>query len=106
MGLDIYIDKCRKPVIKEDGRRDYEEREEVCSWRKFWEILSVMRYSDDDYGQDVRMTKEDAEKILQLVTHHRDYWDSFDSVPQVCELLDTWDELIDEGWAICFNANW
>ena len=66
MGLDIYIDKCRKPIIKENGKRDYEERVEMCYWRKFWEILPIMRYSDADYAKDVRMTKEDAEKILHL----------------------------------------
>lgn len=109
MGLDIYIDKCRKPkLVEQDGKkyRDYEEREEVCYWRKFWEILHIMNYGDDEYGQDVRMTKEDVERILQLVTHHRDYFDSFNSVPQVCELLDTFDEIEDDGWIVNFNANW
>lgn len=106
MGLDIYIDKCRKPIIKEDGGRDYEEREEVCYWRKFWEILGIMKYGDDEYGEDIRLSKEDVENILQLVTHHRDYFNSFDSVPQVCELLDDWEELEEEGWILNFNANW
>lgn len=106
MGLDVYIDKCRKPIIKEDGRRDYAEREEVCYWRKFWEILALMQYGDDEYGEDIRLRKEDVEKILQLVTHHRDYFNSFDSVPQVCELLDDWEELEEEGWVLNFNANW
>ena len=106
MGLDIYIDKCRKPIIKENGKRDYEERVEMCYWRKFWEILPIMRYSDADYAKDVRMTKEDAEKILQLVTHHRDYFDGFKSVESVCELLDQWDELEEDGWVFNFNANW
>ena len=49
---------------------------------------------------------EDVEKILQLVTHHRDYFNSFDGVPQVCELLDDWEELEEEGWVLNFNANW
>ena len=38
MGLDMYIDKCRKPKIV-NGKREYEEREEVCYWRKFWGLL-------------------------------------------------------------------
>ena len=106
MGLDVYIDRCRKPIIKEDGRRDYEERVEVCYWRKNWDLLGVMRYSDEDYAKDVRMTKEDAERILQHVAHNRDYWDSFRSVESVCEMLDTWDEYVEDGWVYCFNANW
>lgn len=108
MGLDIYIDKCRKPVIK-DGRRDYEEREEVCYWRKFWGLLTEgvpFPYGDEEYGQDIRLRKEDVEKILTYVTHNRDYFDSFDSVPQVCMLLDEWDELTEDGYVVCFNANW
>ena len=53
MWLDIYIDKCRKPIYKEfNGKkvRDYEERENICYWRKFWEILHVMKYGEDEYG--------------------------------------------------------
>lgn len=109
MGLDVFIDKCRKPKIREeDGKkyRDYEEREEVCYWRKFWGLLEVMRYGDDEYGQDVRMTKDDAEKLLEYIIHHRDYFGGFDGVPQLCELIDDWDYLKEEGFIINFNANW
>lgn len=105
MGLDMYIDKCRKPVIK-DGKRDYEEREEVCYWRKFWDLLYEIGYGDDDYGQDIRLSKEDVEKILTFVSHNRDYFDGFSTVSDVCHLLDEYDALIEEGWVINFNANW
>lgn len=105
MGLDIYIDKCRKPKIV-NGEREYEEREEMCYWRKFGNILDIMKYDYEDYGKDVRMTKDDIENILNYVTHQRDYYGGFSSVNQVCELLDQWDELEEEGWVINFNANW
>lgn len=108
MGLDMYIDKCRKPVIK-DGRRDYEEREEVCYWRKFFSLLNEglpFVYGDEEYGKDIRLSKEDVDKILNYVTHNRDYFDGFHSVEQVCELLDQYDELKEDGWVINFNANW
>lgn len=105
MGLDVYIDKCRKPKII-DNKRSYEEREEVCYWRKFWGLLDIMQYGNSEYGQDIRLTKDDVEKILNYATHNRDYFDGFESVPQICELLDKWDELQDEGWVFCFNANW
>ena len=105
MGLDIYIDKCRTPKIV-DSRRNYDEREEVCYWRKFWGLLDIMQYGDSEYGQDIRLTKNDVENILNYATHHRDYFGGFESVPQICELLDQWDELQDEGWVFCFNANW
>ena len=103
MGLDIYIDKCRKPKVV-DGNRIYEERVEMCYWRKFWDLLDIMNYTDDD--NDVRMTKEDVEKILDHVTHNRDYWGGFEHVSQVCELLDQWDDLHEDGWTVYFYASW
>lgn len=108
MGLDMYIDKCRKPKIV-NGKREYEEREEVCYWRKFWDLLREglpFEYGDDECGQDIRLSKADVEHILNYVTHNKDYFDSFDSVPQVCELLDQYDDLTEEGYVICFNAGW
>ena len=109
VGLDVYIDKCRKPkIIEIDGRkyRDYEEREQLCYWRKNYDLLDIMKYGEDDYGQDVCMRKEDVEKILDYVAHNRDYFGGFQTVPDVCELLDQWDELKDDGWVICFNSTW
>ena len=103
MGLDIYIDKCRKPNVV-DGKRIYEERVEMCYWRKFWGLLEVMNYTDDD--DDVRMTKEDVEKMLDYATHNRDYWDGFEHVGQLCELLDQWDDLHEDGWTVYFYASW
>ena len=108
MGLDMYIDKCRTP-ISVNGKRDYAEREEVCYWRKFWGLLREglpFFYGDEEYGQDIRLSKEDVEQILNYVTHNRDYYDGFSSVEQVCRLLEEYDYLIDEGWVINFNANW
>ena len=108
MGLDMYIDKCRNPRIV-DGKRKYEEREEVCYWRKFWDLLHdglPFEYRDGECGQDVRLSKADVEHILNYVTHNKDFFNSFDSVPQVCELLDQYDDLKEDGWIVCFNASW
>lgn len=105
MGLDIYIDKCRKPKIV-NNKRDYEERDSVCYWRKFYGLLNFMKYGDSEYGKDIRLTKNDVEDILNYIIHNRDYFGGFESVPQICELLDQWDELQDDGYVICFNANW
>ena len=60
MGLDMYIDKCRKPKIV-NGKREYEEREEVCYWRKFWMLLREglpFKYGNEEYGQDIRLSKD------------------------------------------------
>ena len=109
MGLDMYIDKCRKPKIV-NGKREYEEREEVCYWRKFWGLLQEglpFKYGGEEYGQDIRLSKDDVEQILNYVTHNKDYFDGFSSVEQVCKLLYDYDYLTkEEGYIICFNANW
>lgn len=107
MGLDIYIDKCRNPKIV-DGKREYTERAEVCYWRGFYDLLQQglpFVYGNDEYGQDVHLSKKDVEHILNYVVRHRDHFDSFQGVEQVCELLDQYDDLTkEEGYVICFNA--
>lgn len=109
MGLDMYIDKCRKPIMKEfNGKmyRDYEEREQMCYWRKNWDLFYKFPYRDEEYGKDLQLTKEDIEMVLDHVTHNRDYFYGFKTVESVCELLDQWDELEEDGWIINYNANW
>ena len=108
MGLDMYIEKCRKPNIV-DGKHKYEERVEMCYWRGGYDLLQYglpFTYGNEECGEDIRLSKKDVEKILDYVTRHRDHFDSFDSVPQVCELLDQYDDLKDNGWVVCFNASW
>ena len=109
MGLDMYIDKCRKPRIV-DGKREYEEREEVCYWRKFWGLLREglpFEYGNDECEQDIHLSKADVEHILNYVTHNKDYFDGFSGVEQVCKLLDEYDYLTEGvGYVICFNASW
>lgn len=109
MGLDMYIDKCRKPCII-DGKREYEEREEVCHWEGFLTLLREglpFKYGNEKYGQDIQLSKDNVEQILNYVTHNRDYFGGFSSVEQVCKLLDEYDYLTKkEDYVICFNANW
>ena len=92
MGLDMYIDKCRKPKIV-NGKREYEEREEVCYWRKFWDLLREglpFTYGDEEYGEDIRLSKADVEQILNYVTHNKDYFYVLERDPDTqkkCNLL-------------------
>lgn len=108
MGLDMYIDKCRKPRIV-DGKREYEEREEVCYWRGFYDLLQhglPFTYGNEECGDDIHLSKKDVEQILNYVARNRDHFDSFQGVEQVCELLDQYDDLKEDGWVVCFNASW
>ena len=103
MGMDSYID-----IIKKDpnNKQNILERKEAVYWRKFYALNAMLGYGDSMYGKDLRITKSDLEDILQFVTHNRDYFDGFSTVPDVCELLDTYDDLSTEGWSVVFNSNW
>lgn len=103
MGMDAYID-----IIKRDpnDKNNVLEREELCYWRKFYAVNDLLQYDDSMYAKDLRLTKEDLERILQLVTHERDYFGSFSTVSSVCEILDQYDKLTKDGWIIVYNADW
>ena len=103
MGLDMYIDRIKRDPA---DKLKVIERTEVCYWRKNWNLLNELGYGDDDYGDDIKLTKDDIERILQFVTHNRDYFDGYSTVESVCECLDLYDEWKEDGWDIVFNANW
>jgi hypothetical protein len=110
MGLDIYIDKVKEPVIV-NGVRTYKQREEMCYWRKFYELLGNLPFKCDEETMkncfiEEPLTKDQADKILTFICHNRDYFDSFDTVVPMCELIEQWDELVKDGWKFEFNANW
>ena len=103
MGLDMYIDRIKRDP---NDKLKVLERNEVCYWRKNWDLLLKLDYTDDEYGKDRKLTKEDVEEILQFVSHHRDYFGGFSTVDDVCDLLDRYDTYKHEGWDIVFNASW
>lgn len=105
MGLDMYID-ARKNIGTPN-----EERKEKVYWRKFWDLQDyIVKITDGkvDSGEikDTKLTKEDLENIIHFCCFHRDYFDEFGSVPDLCELYDEWDTLRAEGWTFWYNANW
>ena len=105
MGMDMYIDRVKR---NPNNKLEVIKREEICYWRKFWDLHCVLpfKYGDEEYGKDVPLTKDDVELILKFVAHNRDYFDSFKSVESVCELLDQYDSFKADGWDIVYNANW
>lgn len=104
MGMDMFIDKIRR---NPSNKQEILEREEICYWRKFWSLHAALGlYDGSDYANDVVITKDDIERAIVFATHNRDYWGGFDSVPQLCELLDNYDVIKAEGWDIVYNANW
>ncbi len=105
MGMDMYIDAIKRDPT---DKKKILERKELCYWRKFWDLHYSLpfSYGEKEYGGDIPLTKDDVEQILQFVAHNRDYFDSFQTVESVCELLDNYDSLKEDGWQIVYNANW
>ena len=104
MGMDMYVEKIRRDPT---DKLVVIEREELCYWRKFWDLHDALGlYGAEDYGDDVPMTKEDVERAIDFATHNEDYFGGFDSVPQLCELLRDYDTYKKDGWDIVYNANW
>ena len=100
----MYIEKIRR---NPDNKQEILERVELCYWRKFWDLhYELGLYGEDDCGNDVPMTKDDIERALNFATHNRDYFYTFNTVPQLCELLDEYDDYKKDGWEIVYNANW
>lgn len=103
MGMDQYIDAIKYDL---NDKTKIIERKELVYWRKFYDLNRSLHYYDDMYAKDLPLTKEEVESILQFVSHNRDYFDGFQTVPDVCEVLDQYDELKEDGWNIVYNANW
>lgn len=121
MGMDMYLRRAHdKRELADDGvywdyvRNDDNEDEEEMrmgeAWyaRKWWDLHNAMSFIEKDYecGEYIRLTRKNVEEMLKYACHHRDYWNSFKSVPELCEILDRWDEMEEAGLHIFYEADW
>lgn len=89
-----------------------EESVEVYYARKFWKLLNapfVAEYNDskEDCCVCARIqSKEDIEQLIDIAVHNRDYWGTFDSIPKLCELLEEFEDMREEGWSYYLLADW
>lgn len=124
MGLDIYIymvknrkqleqedfwKECKTGWVEnEDGMVDYEQPCEVYYARKFWDLYTPMCVRLDlnncEYSQP--LSKEDIEEMIDIATHTRDYFGHFDTVIQLCEILDRYDEAASHGMVFIFGGDY
>ena len=75
--------------------------------RKFWDLHNNMSFLRDyECGDFVLLSKDNLEEMITFVTHHRDYWDKFDSVIKLCEILDKYDEYDKHGIHFFYEADW
>ena len=123
MGLDVSIIMCknRKQVenpafweeyhtgwVKDaDGVVDYTKPCEVYYARKFWDLYTpaARHFGIDNCEYSDPLTKEDIEYLIDLATHNRDYFGGFETVPELCEILDRYDEATNAGMIFLFEGD-
>lgn len=124
MGLDIRIvmcknckqpmeegfwDKCVSGWVEDaDGRVDYSIPHEVYYARKFWDLYTPMAHQLDLDNGDFSdpLTKEDIEEMIDIAVHRRDYFDTFKTVPDLCEILDRFDDATENGMVFLFEGDY
>ena len=86
---------------------EYDRPAILAYWRKFWPLHTFLatKYHLDN-GEWTELTKDDLEEILTFITHNTDYFDSFNSVPQVCKILYYYDTLQENGLSLFYEGDY
>ena len=106
MGMDFSIYRVKDARVLEDQtfwdeyfRGNETKIQQAYYARKFWELVKVPKIHDHYQDEEwIQLDKDDVKQLLEIACYNRDYWDSFKTVPDLCELYDTWDEQTEEGW--------
>lgn len=130
MGLDAYLYKCKnlKQIrefdwwsndsvvdLRDDEallhhiETDGQEIGELWYGRKFWDLhnyITTLLKEPYENGNYVEITKDMLEKIVIFAALHQDYFDDFNTVPQLCRALKYYDELRKKGWIYVYEADW
>lgn len=103
MGMDLYITRYK------NRRTPNEISEELLYARKFWNLLDARftRGYQDDYIVNAPIrSREDMNELIEIATKEPDYWGEYKTVPILCEIRDTIEEGIAEGWSYYLEADW
>jgi len=101
MGLDVSIYRARtKKVFRALNWYDSKAVQEVYYARKFWTLIEQASFIDvnRDCGDFIRLSHENVEELLQIAAHNADYFDGFQSVPSLCEILRNFDDDEENGY--------
>ena len=103
--MDLYI--TRKKNIGTVN----EQREERYYARKFWELLDcsfVREYSSstDCYVCAPIHSIDEVNELIDMAVHNRDYFGTYKSIPELCEIRDELEEAMEEGWTYYLEADW
>ena len=124
MGLDMRIVMCKNKkqieteefwetchtgwIKDENGIIDFSQPSELYYARKFWDLYSpmarILRVDNGEYSDP--LTREDLEQMIDIAVHNPDYWDYFNSVPVLCEILYHYDEIKDAGMVLLFEGDY
>lgn len=103
MGLDVYIMRYK------NRRTPNEISEELLYARKFWNLLDARftrGYQDDCIVNAPIRGREDMNELVEIATKEPDYWGEYKTVPTLCEIRDSIEEGIAEGWSYYLEADW
>ena len=104
IGLDCYIFKAKTKKVFQDENW-YDKVEEVWYARKYWDLIHNMSFIkdvDDDSGDFIQLTMDNVEEMLQFAAHNRDYFDGFETVPPLCEIIANFEQDYEDGWHYYF----
>lgn len=99
MGMDFNIYSARnREVFKHEGWYDSPQVQEEFYSRKAWHFVEDCPFipnSEEDCP--VEITQENLEDMIKVACARRNYFDTYDDVPKLCELRDKYEELKEEG---------
>lgn len=103
-----FWDICRTGWVEDaDGRIDFSAPSEVYYARKFWDLYTpvarALNLENGEYSQP--LTEEDVEFILNIASHNKDNFGGFNTVPQLCEILDRYEEIKENGMVLLFEGD-
>lgn len=103
MGMEMYLE------LRKNHKTPNEERQELCYWRKEWDLLEIAcphYVSEEMCGEDYKVDKETLIKMLQYLTLNLDYFGTFNTVKDMCQAVYNYEENIEDGWEYVINSNW
>ena len=109
MGMDLYIFRARtKKAFSEEDWYNSESVTQLFYARKWWDLVDHCSFIPKDYesGDYIQLTKENFEEMIKIACEYKDYFDSYQNIPRLCELRDTFDDDEEKGYHYYLEYDW
>ena len=124
MGMDMYLFRARtKKQLEESDiwdkcvdltdryaweEDDFSKPAQLWYGRKAWGLLQNVfpEYDGDMCGEYVEVNKKKLEEMIDYATRHRDYFGGFETVPALCQALDSYDDAREAGFSYFIESDW